>query len=44
MTRYLSQFEALLGDSSIPPEKAPERLVQWLLVDALVDENVRIFR
>lgn len=44
VTRYLSQFEALLGDSSIPPEKAPERLVQWLLVDALVDENVRIFR
>ena len=44
MTRYLSQFEVLLGDSSMPPGKALERLVQWLLVDALVDENVRIFR
>ena len=41
---YATNFEVLLADTGIPPGKALERLVQWLLVDSLAEENVRIFR
>ena len=44
MTRYSSEFEALLANVEIPAGQELEYLVRWLMTDAIAEETMRTFR